>query len=126
MIYRQRFGTCRNPSPTEMCVFLYNYGLIVKFDCYCGHGTPCPYDCNTNVTYIAVWDGIPDVPKRHLYINLKFGLQFSPKKPTFPLDLPVAASQLNYSLCKKYKSKSKKVLTKQILRTIILTIKINL
>ena len=45
----------------------------------------------TNVSSIAVGDGIPDVPKRYLYINLKFGLQFSPNKPTFPLDLPAEA-----------------------------------
>ena len=45
----------------------------------------------TNVSNIAVGDGFPDVPKRNLYINLKFGLQFSPNKPTFPLDLPAEA-----------------------------------
>ena len=78
---------CNVACCLERFVFLYNYGLIVKFDCYCGHGTPCPYDRNTNVTYIAVGDGIPDVPKHYLYINLKFGLQFFSSKPTFPLDL---------------------------------------
>ena len=64
---------------------------LVQFDCHCGHGTPCPYDCNTNVSYTAVGDGIPDVPKRNLYINLKFGLQFFPNKPTYPLDLRAEA-----------------------------------
>ncbi|MGN0501971.1 MAG: hypothetical protein ACI4HN_03505, partial [Ruminococcus sp.] len=46
---------------------------------------------NTNVSYIAVGDGIPDVPKRHLYINLKFGQPIYPTNPIFPLDLPAAA-----------------------------------
>ena len=45
----------------------------------------------TNVSSIAVGDGIHDVPKCYLYINLKFGLQFSTNKPTFPLDLPAEA-----------------------------------
>ena len=36
-------------------------------------------------------DGNLDVPKRYLYINLKFGLQFYPNKPTFPLELPAEA-----------------------------------
>ena len=49
------------------------------------------YSYKINVSYIAVGDGIPDVPKRHRYINLKFGLQFFPNKLTFPLDLPVEA-----------------------------------
>ena len=71
--------------------FLGVIDISVTFDNHYGHGTPCPYDCNTNVSYIAVGDGIPDVPKRHLNINLKFGLQFFPNKPTFPLDLPAEA-----------------------------------
>ena len=41
-------------------------------------------------------DGILDVPKRHLNINLKFGLHFSPNKLTFPLDLPAEALGINY------------------------------
>ncbi|MGN0502583.1 MAG: hypothetical protein ACI4HN_06630 [Ruminococcus sp.] len=52
---------------------------------------PVPYDCNSNVSYIAVGEGILDVPKRYPYINLKFGQPYYPYNPIFPLDLPAAA-----------------------------------
>ena len=45
----------------------------------------------TNVSSIAVGDGFPDVPKRNLYINLKFGQPFFQNNPNFPLDLPTEA-----------------------------------
>ena len=37
-------------------------------------------------------------PKRYLYINLKFGHPYFQNNPFFPLDLPAAASPLNYCL----------------------------
>ena len=85
-------GTSGKPSPTESFVFLYNYSLIGKvwLPLLTRH-TPCPYGYNTNVSCIAVGDGFLHVPKRHLYINLKFGQPFYPNNPTFPLNLPAVA-----------------------------------
>ena len=64
-------GTSGKPSPTEMFISFITMVLLVKFDCHSGHGTPCPYDCNTYVSCIAVGDGILDVPKCFRYINIK-------------------------------------------------------
>ena len=83
---------------------------LVQFNCHYGHGTPCPYDCwgnnccylsgshtglplqcNISVCIYTVGATLCGRPKRYLYINLKFGLQFSPSKLTFPLELPAEA-----------------------------------
>ena len=51
-----------------------------------------PYGNTGNVCVSIVGDGFLHVPKRYLYINLKFGQPFYPNNPIFPLELPAAAS----------------------------------
>ena len=75
----------------ERFVVLNNYGLIGKVRLPLRTRHAVSLRLKTNVSSIAVGDGIPDVTKRCLYINLKFGLPFSPKYATFPLDLPAEA-----------------------------------
>ena len=89
------------PVPYEMFVVLYNYSFIGKVWLPLRTRHAVSLRLKTNVSCIAVGDGILDVPKRHLHINLKFGLQFSPNKLTFPLDLPAEAlGKLSFSLLK--------------------------
>ncbi len=52
---------------------------------------PSPTAIKETFVFNFVGDGFLHVPKRNLYINLKFGLQFSPNKLTFPLGLPAEA-----------------------------------
>ena len=75
----------------ERFVVLNNYGLIGKVRLPLRTRHAVSLRLKTNISSIAVGDGIPDVPKRCLYINLKFGLPFSPKYATFPLNLPSEA-----------------------------------
>ena len=75
----------------ERFVVLNNYGLIGKVRLPLRTRHAVSLRLKTNVSSIAVGDGIPDVPKRNLYINLKFGQPFFQYHPTFPLDLPAEA-----------------------------------
>ena len=75
----------------ERFVVLNNYGLIGKVRLPLRTRHAVSLRLKTNVSCISVGDGFLHVPKRYLYINLKFGLQFSPNKPTFPLDLRAEA-----------------------------------
>ena len=52
---------------------------------------PSPTDIEEMFVFNFVGDGFLHVLKRYLYINLKFGLQFSPNKLNFPLDLRAEA-----------------------------------
>ena len=52
---------------------------------------PSPTAIKETFVFNFVGDGFLHVLKRYLYINLKFGLQFSPNKLTFPLDLRAEA-----------------------------------
>ena len=71
------------PSPTAieetLCFYL------------SGSHTGLPLQCNISVCIYTVGATLCGRPKRHLNINLKFGLQFFPNKPTFPLDLRAEA-----------------------------------
>ena len=60
---------------------------------------PSPTDIEETFVFNFVGDGFLHVPKRHLYINLKFGHPFFQNNPIFPLDLPVEAlDKLYFSL----------------------------
>ena len=52
---------------------------------------PSPTAIKETFVFNFVGDRFLHVPKRYLYIKLKFGLQFSPNISTFPLDLPAEA-----------------------------------
>ena len=54
-------------------------------------GKPSPTAIEEMFEFNFVGDGFLHVPKRYLYINLKFGQPFYPNNPIFPLDLPVEA-----------------------------------
>ena len=42
---------CNVACYLDKFVFFYNYGLIVKFDCYCGHGVSVPTTENKRFLY---------------------------------------------------------------------------
>ena len=54
-------------------------------------GMPSPTDIEETFVFNFVGDGFLHVPKRHLYINLKFGHPFFQNNPILPLDLRAEA-----------------------------------
>ena len=52
---------------------------------------PSPTDIEETFVFNFVGDGFLHVPKRHLYINLKFGHPFFQNNPILPLDLRAEA-----------------------------------
>ena len=65
-------------------------------------GKPSPTDIEETFVLYFVGDGFLHVPKRYLYINLKFGIPFYPYKPTYILDLRVEALDLQNSFIQHF------------------------
>ena len=66
-LWMGRVGT-RPPRKCLLVTIIMIY--LVAFDSQYGHATPCPYDCNTNISSISAGDGILDVPFHKLQRNL--------------------------------------------------------